>query len=280
MMLSIRGISMISCVLMAVLVISACSGGGPSKEEVARQAEFDALTEAKAQLDAKRQELQDLGAELLATEADAAVAAEGGGEAEVEGEEGEMADAVDAAETIEALENEIAGLTDDFGGSLVAYLNADPMIEGEPPTESQLAALRMKSSEDIVLAKEWIAKGGDYKRAIEIYSNALLLDPGNEEVEAALAWAEENRWMSEERFSQAKKGMSEAEVRSLLGQANLHNVREYPDNNNAVAWFYPTAENGAAAAIWFQPNKKSGVREAYQLKFDEVPGQGGEEDGE
>jgi hypothetical protein len=36
----------------------------------------------------------------------------------------------------------------------------------------------------------------------------------------------------------------------LLGQPNLHNVREYP-GLEVVGWFYPKDESGAAAAVWF-----------------------------
>ena len=62
-------------------------------------------------------------------------------------------------------------------------------------------------------------------------------------------------------------------LRRVLGQVNLHNIREYADKD-VVAWFYPTAEDGSAAAVWFQPNKNSGALEVYQIKFDAIkPGQ-------
>ncbi len=116
------------------------------------------------------------------------------------------------------------------------------------------------------MAKEWVVKGGDYKRAIEIINTAMMFDADNPELEAALAEFEANRYMTEERFAAAEKGMSDAEVRKVLGQVNLHNVRDYPDKD-VVAWFYPTAEDGSAAAVWFQPDEETGVLEAYQLKF-------------
>ena len=167
-----------------------------------------------------------------------------------------------------ALENEIAGKAEEFGGRLVTFLNNDPMIEGEPPTERQLAALHMKSEEDIALAQEWIDKGGDYKRAIDIYNNALRFDPDNEAVKAALAEAEANRYMTEERFKQAKKKMTEAEVRVALGQVNLHNIKPFPDRK-VLAWFYPTDPDGAAAAVWFR-EEDDGVNRVYRLNFEEV----------
>ena len=74
--------------------------------------------------------------------------------------------------------------------------------------------------------------------------------------------------MSEERFMAVEKGMGEVEVRSLLGQANLHNIRKY-DDKDVVAWFYPTAEGGEAAAVWFRPDDAGALR-VYQIKFQAV----------
>ncbi|MFQ5349531.1 MAG: hypothetical protein ACE5EG_03690 [Thermoanaerobaculia bacterium] len=247
-----------------------CGPSGPSEFELAQEAEWASLQEAKQALDEQRQKL----AEVRQQVAEAPEAPEEGEEAEgeegAEGEgegEGEGEPAPTAAD-VEALENQIAADAEEFGGRLVTFLNNDPMIEGEPPTERQLAALHMKSEEDIALAKEWIEKGGDYKRAIDIYNNALRFDPGNEAVEQALAEAEANRYMSKERFEAAKKGMTEAEVRAALGQVNLHNVKPFPDRK-VIAWFYPTGDDGSAAAVWFR-EEKDGTNKVYRLNFEEV----------
>ena len=250
----------LSILALAVMMLAmACGGGGPSEDEVAKAEEWAWLTETKQTLDAKRQELVDVQAELRT------LAAAG----EAEAEEGVEQTAADLQAKVQELTTELGALSEDFGNRLVAYINADPMIEGEQPTERQVEALRMKSGEDIILAQEWIEKGGDYKRAIEIMSTALLYDPDNAELKAALAEAEANRYMTSERFEAASKGMTEDEVRQALGQPNLHNIREYPDRD-VVAWFYPTAEDGSAAAVWFQPEKKTGELEVYQVKFEAI----------
>lgn len=256
-------------VLLVALILVACGPSGPSKQELALQAEFEALQEMQAELNAKRQELADLRMEMVA-----AVVEEVEAETEAEEEEA-IEEEVDLASQVIALEEEIAALTDEYGGRLVAALNANPMIEGEEPTEMQRALISMKSDEDLALAGEWIEKGGDYKRAIEIYNTALLIDPGNEKVMAALAAAEDARYMKAELFEQVKKGMTQDQVRGILGQVNLHNIREYPDRG-VVAWFYPTNEAGGAAAVWFRESKKSGNLEAYLIKFEAVAGQGEE----
>ena len=148
------------------------------------------------------------------------------------------------------------------------------MIEGEPPSERQLAALHLKSDEDMIAAQEWIDKGGDYRRAIDIYNTALRFDPDNEALKEALATAEELRFMSEERFEEAKKGMTEAEVRAVLGQVNLHNIKDFPERK-VRAWFYPTAEGGAAAAVWFKEGN-DGFK-VYRVNYQEVKPKGEEE---
>jgi len=240
------------------VVISCGGGSGPSELELAQEAEWASLQEAKQALDGQRQQLAEMRQQVAAAPEEA----EGEEGAEAEGEP------MPTAADVEALENEIAVAAEEFGGRLVSFLNNDPMIEGEPPTERQLAALHMKSEEDIALAREWIDKGGDYKRAIDIYTNALRFDPDNEALKQALTEAEGNRYMSEERFAAAKKGMTEADVRAVLGQVNLHNIKPFPERK-VVAWFYPTAEGGAAAAVWFK-EEKDGANKVYRLNFEEV----------
>lgn len=259
---------LVGAALAVVVLVAACGGGGASKEEQLKAEEWAWLTDTKQTLDTKRQELADLvaQAEMEAAEVTEAVAEEVGEGAE---EVGEAVAEIDLGAQIAELGAEVEDLTETFSNRLVAFLNSDPMIEGEEPTESQINALRMKSSEDIILAQEWIVRGGDYKRAIEIVNTAIMFDEGNPELEAALADFEANRFMSEEKFAAAEKGMGEADIRRVLGQANLHNVREYPDKD-VVAWFYPTAEDGRAAAVWFQPDKETGVLEVYQIKFEAI----------
>ena len=69
----------------------------------------------------------------------------------------------------------------------------------------------------------------------------------------------------------AKKGMTEDEVREALGQPNLYNIKEYEDKN-VTAWYYPTNEQGAAAAVFFRP--RQGTLKVYNTDFDAVPGRG------
>lgn len=162
------------------------------------------------------------------------------------------------------LVQETEALTLEFNRRLVELINADPPVQGEPASERQKAAIRMKSDEEIVLARQFIEQGGDYQRAIDIYKEALAVDPGNPRLREELARAQARRYMTRETFGQAKEGMEQEEVRRLLGQPNLHNVRDYPDRG-VVGWFYPKDATGAAAAVWF--HKEGGRTTVYLLDF-------------
>ncbi len=258
-----RRITSVFSVVSILLVLVGLAACGPSQEEQVATMKAEAvagLEEAKAALYAKRQEVRDARAALEA--------------AIDEGAE----DAADQIAEMEAglaqLQSDAATMSDEFNEAVVEFINSDPPIEGEPLSESQLAGIRMKSAEDVIVAQEHIDKGGDYRRAIEIYQQALMIDADNPDLEAALARAEELRYMTQERFSQVTKGMNEHEVRDLLGQPLLRNVRDYPERKVA-AWFYPTTESGEAAAVWFRANK-AGTKEVYQIKFEAIKKDGEE----
>lgn len=170
-----------------------------------------------------------------------------------------------------ALAKDAERQTAELNRRLLEFINADPPVVGEPLSERQKAALRMKSDEDILLARQHIEEGGDYQRAIEIYEDALAVDPENPRLTAELEKARQRRYITFEAFAQVKEGMKGEEVRSLLGRPNLHNVREYPERG-VVAWFYPKGENGAAAGVWFE--KKGAALEVYEADFEAIrPGQ-------
>lgn len=239
----------------AAILALALAGCSTAPAEDPLDGEWAALQEEKAGIDGKRQELAELTVEAEIEPAEPA-----------EGEE--AVEPVDNSAQIEALASEISTLGDDFMTRLVTFLNDDPIIAEDGPTERQLAAVRLKSSEDMLVAREWIDEGGDYRRATQIYEAALQLDPDNAELKAALATAVNNRFMSSERFAAAKKGMTEAEVRAVLGTPLHHNMKSYEDRG-VTAWFYPTADNGAAAAVWFRPDKAEQLV-TYLIKYDAV----------
>lgn len=174
------------------------------------------------------------------------------------------AGAADSKEPDPKLVQETEALTLEFNRRLVDFINADPPVQGEPASERQQAAIRMKSEEEIVLARQFIEQGGDYERAIDIYKEALAVDPGNPRLREELARAQARRYMTRQTFDQVKEGMAQEEVRRLLGQPNLHNVRDYPDRG-VIGWFYPKDASGAGAGVWF--HKEDGRATVYLLDF-------------
>jgi len=160
-----------------------------------------------------------------------------------------------------------AALGEELDRRLVDFINSSPLPEGEKPSGRLLAALRMKSDEDIRLARRFIEQAGDYRRAIEIYEAALAVDPDNPQLEQELASARAHRYMTVERFLNVKKGMTQDEVRSLLGQPNLRDIRDFPERG-VTAWFYTKDADGKAAAVWFA--KEKGVPTVYMADFDAI----------
>ena len=228
-------------------LFSACGGSSrePANEQVRAgdDAEWTWLRQAKQRLDAKREELARARAAAPAPPPGA------------------------APDPLAALDKEVRDLAEEVNHRLVDFINAHPAVEGEPLSGRLLEAIRMKSDEDIRLAREHIERGGDYRRAIDIYEAALAVDPDNPRLRQELESAQARRYITAERFAQVKEGMSQDEVRAALGQPNLNNVREYEDKG-ITAWFYTKDPQGGAAAVWFQRQGKGYV--VYELDFDAV----------
>lgn len=235
-----------ACLLLGLLAL--LPGCGPRQEERqdTRQAEvtvaeWDWLQQTKQRLDEQREHLAQLEAQLQAGKP--------------------------PSEELLRLRKEVEDLGEDFNRRLVEYVNAHAS-SGETPGERQLAAIRMKSDEDILLAREYIEEAGDYRRAIEIYETALAADPENPRLRTELETAKARRYITRERFALVREGMAQEEIRRLLGPPNLQDVRDYPERG-VTAWFYPKDASGAAAAVWFRKGTPPDTAiEAYQLDFD------------
>lgn len=257
-------------IVCAVGVIAACAGG--EDEATQREAEFAAIEQQKAALEAKRLEVAQLEERLAAARALGEEGEEAEEAAEGEAMGGETASVEELEQQLAQARDEAQALGEEFMTNLVGFLNSANMVQGEEPTGVLLEAIRMKSAEDLIIAKEYISAGGDYRRAIEILQTALMLDPDNPELVAALEQAKADQYMTEERFAQVSKGMTMDQVRERLGTVNVHNVREYPEKN-VTAWFYRREDKGAAG-VYFQD--KDGEMVVYRADYDAIT-PGGEE---
>lgn len=213
-----RGAALLAIVLWLAASLSACGPGADEGGTVRR----DPAAEAEwAWLEKTRQDLDQRRARLAAGAAD------------------------------EPFAKETEALSRELYRRLVEFINANPPVQGEPLSERQKAAIRLRSDEEIRLAREFIERGGDYQRAIDILREALAVDPGNPRLRDELSRAQARRYMTRQAFSKVQEGMDQDEVRRLLGQPNLHNVRNWPERGVA-GWFYPKDAAGSAAAVWFR----------------------------
>ena len=165
-----------------------------------------------------------------------------------------------------ALEREIEALDRELGRRVVAYINADPPKAGQPMTPEQLAAVRLKSAEDLLIAMDHVELAGDYEKAIGIYTAALRIDPENAEVKAALFDAETKRFMTADRFAVVTKGMSEANVIRALGRPLAKNRVPYPERK-ITAWYYPKNAAGEAAGVFFTETRVVHSTDFTAVKF-------------
>ena len=247
----------------AIVLLASLAACGPSGEERASSARAEAwaeLEEAQAALNAKRAELDQLRAGAAAP--------------------GEGDDAEALAAQAAALDSEVGNETDAFSQKLVNHINeAEWELDGEM-NEEQRAAFAMKSSEDMYLAQEYVVKGGDYRRAIEMLERAKALDPENPVLQARIAEYQEARYVTTERLVEVKKGMTEAEVEGVLGKVFHSYVRDFPDapTGPVFAWFYPKNPDehgaGAAVGVFFMESD----RKVYRTDPNAVEGQSEEEE--
>jgi len=264
---SLRSILMIVGVMAVLGLAVACSGGdGAGDQEAAQQAR---LTELRAQRDAlmtTREEIAALRERLEMAESGEMAAA---GEV-AEGEATEPVEPVDPVALQAEIDQKDADLTsqmEQFNADVVAFINDSAPVQGEPVPDVLMQAFALKASEDILLAKEYITQGGDYARAIQIYEDILAFDPNNAEAQEALAWAQDMRYMSEERFSQVEKGMTMDQIEKIVGVVNLRNRREFPERG-VIAWYYAKNVDGEAAAVFFR--KRGDDYVVYKADFNAV----------
>lgn len=248
----------LSALLLLLLGLGACSPGADPAEEKAAQdaAAWASLQESKATLDSKRAELDALLDRIAGKTTESDGTETESGEAEVSEDGGDIEEPTSPEELqsqADDLKQEIFSSTDDFARELIGFINSQGLVEGAELTEIQRQAFDMKASEDILVAEEYISEGGDYQRAIDIYTTSLLADPTSELLLNAKAKAEELRYMTEERLAQVKKKMSREEVRELLGIPKVSNIREF--DNGVIGWFYPKEAPREAAGVFFQESK-------------------------
>jgi len=254
---------LVAALALAPLAFVACGDDPETEAQAESDARLAELAQQKQDLDAVREELLRLEERLDQARAGALP-------------EGEEVDVTQLQTEIAQKDAEITTMAEDLNAALVEFINSNPPIEGEPLTEQHQRAFDLKAQEDMVLAEEYITEGGDYPRAIRIYQDILTYAPDNEQVKQALAHAETNRYMTQERFSQVEQGMTQDEVQGLLGPVNFQNRRDFPDQG-VVAWYYPKSAARDAAGVFFRQRDDRWV--VYRADFDAVAAAGENDEG-
>lgn len=117
-------------------------------------------------------------------------------------------------------------------------------------TSDQRAA-SMYARERMLMGDEYADYLARYDRAIEMYRNALEVDPENRALREKIAAARERQFVSQSKFHRVQPGMDEETIAELIGYPRVDWVRETVRNGRTYSvWIYPR-EDGGAAAVYF-----------------------------
>ena len=107
------------------------------------------------------------------------------------------------------------------------------------------------AAEKIYIGDQYLNVLSRYDIAITRYREALQIDPANQDAVQRIALAEERRFVSMNSFATVKTGMSEQDVRKLVGLPREDWIKQVVQNSRVYSvWIYPKADGGASA-IYF-----------------------------
>ena len=242
--------------VLAALVALACGGSEPPELSEAQRREWMELQRLQADLGRERAQLAAQRTRLA-----------GGDGSEEASRQPLRADERAALErAVAQRQRAVSALSQSYGSRLVEFIDSFGPLQAGPSAPERRGAIRMKSDEDMAVAAEWIERGGDYRRAIEIYETQRRLDPDYQALAAALRRAREMRQVTAARFAGVEKGMTQAQVRAVLGPVNLRLVRSFPERG-VEAWLYPQ-DRGGTAAVYFRRDGEDGSLVVYETVFE------------
>lgn len=112
-------------------------------------------------------------------------------------------------------------------------------------------AAALLAREKTILGDEYMSVLSRYDKAIELYREALALQPASTDIQQRIAAAEQRRFVSMTAFANVKTGMKEEAVQSLVGLPREDWIKQVVQNNRVYSvWIYPKADGGASA-IYF-----------------------------
>lgn len=112
-------------------------------------------------------------------------------------------------------------------------------------------AASLYANEGVRLGDNYMYVLSRYDRAIAMYESALAVDPQNEAARQRLSIAQGRRFVALEAFSQVRTGMSENEVRRLVGIPREDWIKQVTQRGRIYAvWIYPKRDGGASAVYF------------------------------
>jgi tetratricopeptide (TPR) repeat protein len=112
-------------------------------------------------------------------------------------------------------------------------------------------AAALLATEKIYIGDQFMNVLSRYDKAIGYYKEALVIDPTNQEAVQHIALAEQRRFVSMNAFASVKTGMSEQDVRKLVGLPREDWIKQVVQNSRVYSvWIYPKADGGASAVYF------------------------------
>jgi len=225
-----------------LMVILACKPGS-------KQPEFD-ITAEFSKLDTAHKDIVDVRTQI--SELDSKIATLEDAKANPRKYKKEDLPTEDLAE-LQTKRSEMKSQLDEkvntFMDNLTMFLNKG--LNDFPDAQETKKAVRMYSDENILIAEEYIQKGGKYTKAIDIYRQAIQFDPEYDVLLEKIKRADELKYITQERFDEVKAGMSMDQVKEICGVPNINFIKEYNEGGKTViAWFYQR-EDASAAGFYF-----------------------------
>lgn len=112
-------------------------------------------------------------------------------------------------------------------------------------------AASLYANEQVRLGDSYMYVLARYDRAMGLYEAALALDPQNAAARQRLELAQSRRFVPLNSFSQVHAGMSEEDVRRILGMPREDWIKQVVQKGRVYSvWIYPKRDGGASA-IYF-----------------------------
>jgi hypothetical protein len=254
-----RVLSCIIVLIMAAGLFSGCATG-PSEEEL-----------AKAEAEAKLVPIREANQKLQQQRADLAAAEQQLAEIEAIPERKRSDEqktlAAELPAQIEQLKADRDLNYEQLQTLLAEFLTV--ALNDFPESPETVECLQIYSDEAILVARDMVAKAGDYAKASDHlagakgYYEAVGL-PVYQPLLDTLAELEEWRYITKERFDAVTKNMTRDEVKAVAGVPYYGNIQE--DSQRGVeTWLYRKREGGAAA-VYF----KIKTGKTYGTKWDAI----------